>query len=676
MKKAIVILMMLITAVSPLFRGLFFSLEASACLAVLALLSFIYFLTKLTSKEDIFYNKWLLIFGVLLVLAYGLAFIDSVNPRDNLEVLVQVTGYLLFAIVLYDHYQDRKRELSIALMVPMVISAFVNALIGLMAITGAFRVLNDTLNDRRIGGTFQYANTAAVYYIIAVIFSLTLMYLADKPIYRVLLSGINTIMLLAMLLTRSRGGYIVGFSAVLLLFMIQAKGYRIKTCGSFLCSALPAFLLMMKVSNQTASQDARALTRLLIISFMASVFLAIIFEGVIILASKLKKKQLLPKALSRIIQFTAICVVIASVFLYWNKIIALMPDNIIDRFENLNMSSRSVYIRVEFFKDALKLISNNWLFGVGGGGWEVLNYGVQETYYVSRAVHNHYLEVFVDAGILAFLAFTSAIIITFFYFIRGILKAENLQKRIILAGLFSGFLALAVHATFDFDLSFVSIALLLWAIMVISTPDTKHRIKLKSSRMAPLFSVTAAILIVVNTIIAMAAFNAKKGLDLKVKNEYTKALPYYVEAIRLDPYNYRHSFELSKLYRNLGDGSNIEENKKAWYEAALSMAIRSISQNPYFPETNRLLIDLYNNLDIPLKALEYAEKVVSYQPYYDLNYRILAETYVKAAKYYRENNDYETANELLKKCIDLDPPVKAKLKEYKEEASELLSTNL
>ena len=75
MKKAIIALMILITAISPLFRGLFFSLEASAVLAILALMSFMYFLIKYTNKEDIFYNKWLLILGALLVLAYGLAFI-------------------------------------------------------------------------------------------------------------------------------------------------------------------------------------------------------------------------------------------------------------------------------------------------------------------------------------------------------------------------------------------------------------------------------------------------------------------------------------------------------------------------------------------------------------------------------------------------------------------------
>ena len=91
-------LMMLITAVSPLFRGLFYFGGLSIS-TVLALLSFIYFITKFTDKEDIFYNKWLLIFGALLILAYGLAFINSVNPRGNLEVLMHVTGYFVFAIV-------------------------------------------------------------------------------------------------------------------------------------------------------------------------------------------------------------------------------------------------------------------------------------------------------------------------------------------------------------------------------------------------------------------------------------------------------------------------------------------------------------------------------------------------------------------------------------------------
>lgn len=675
MKKIIVTLMMLITAISPLFRGLFFDLEASAFLAVLALLAFCYFMIKLTNKEDVFYNKWLLIFGTLLIVAYCLAFIPAVNPRENLSILVQVTEYLVFAIVLYDFYQDKRDKLSIALMAPMVLSAFINAIIGLEAITGAFRFLNDTLNQRRVGGTLQYANTVAIYYMIAVIFSLTLMYLLDKPIYRVLLTGTNTIILLALLLTRSRGGYIVGFASVLFLFIIQTKGYRLKTTGSFFCSALPAFLIMQKASAQTASQDTSVLTQLLLISFIATIFIATVYEGVLFLVSRTKKKLNLPKAVNLTVQIAVVCFIIISIFLLWDRIIGLIPENIIERFARISLSEKNISIRIIFDIDALKLISKNWLLGAGGGAWEVLYYGVQESYYISRAVHNHFLEIFVEAGILGFFSFTATIVLSIFYIFRGIIKADNTQKKIYMAGLFSGFVALVIHSTFDFDLSYVSMSLLLWAMIVLGTPDTKHIIKLKSSWVAPLLSVISAILILINGITAIAAYNAKKGLDFTAKKEYTSARPYYEEALRLDPYNYKYSYELSNLYSYFAYQNKNSENTMAWNEAALTMAEKSVSQNAYFPETNRALIRLYNGLNRPIEALEYAEKVVSYQPYHDKNYELLAKSYVEAAKYYAENNNYQKAEELSKKCIDIQPPVKADLKDYKEEAAIILDRN-
>lgn len=258
---------------------------------------------------------------------------------------------------------------------------------------------------------------------------------------------------------------------------------------------------------------------------------------------------------------------------------------------------------------------------------------------------------------------------------RGILKAENTQKKIYMTGLFTGFVALIIHSTFDFDLSYISIFLLLWAMIILGTPETEHMIKLKGSWTAPILSIICATLILINGTTAIAAYNAKKGLELTTKTEYTAARPYYEEALRLDPYNYKYSYELSKLYSHFSKGSSNEENLKAWKEAALSMTKRSTSQNPYLPENNRALIRLFYELNMPLEALEFAEKVVSYQPYYDLNYKLIARSYVDAAKYYAANNNYELAKELLKKCIDLQPAVETDLKYYKEEAAIILDSN-
>lgn len=679
MKKLIVFFMMLIIAISPLFRGLFFDLESSAFLAVLALLSFIYFMIKLANKEDIFFNKWLLIFGTLLIAAYCMAFIKAVNPRDNFTSLIQVTEYLVFAIILYDFYKDKRGKLSIALMAPMVLSTFINAIIGLEAITGAFKFLNDTLNNTRVGGTLQYANTVAIYYIIAIIFSLTLMYLLDKPIYRILLSGVNTIILLAMLLTRSRGGYIVGFLAILFLLIIQVKGYRLKTTFSFFCSAIPAFLIMQEVSAKTASQDAIIITKLLIISFAVTVFLAIVYEGILFFVSRIKKRLNPPKTLSRIVRIWTLILIIITIFLLKDKIISLIPDNIIERFARIGLSDNNIAIRITFDIDALKLISKNWLFGVGGGGWEVLYYGVQDFYYISRAVHNHFLEVFVEAGILGFLSFSTIIFLSLFYMVRGIIKAENTQKKIYLTGLFAGFAALVIHSTFDFDLSYVSIGLMLWAMIVSGTPEMKHIIKLKGSWAAPILLIISTALILINGITAIAAFNAKKGLKLTTKNEYTAARPYYEEALRLDPYNYKYSYELSKLYSYFSYRSNNEYNQNAWNEAALSMAERSTSQNPYLPDNTRMLIRAYYTLNRYFEGIKYAEKLIVGQPYYIVNYDLLAQGYLEAGKYYLKLGNMDTATDFFEKCSKIKTPVNAEgisnLSIYIEEALTLMEKN-
>ena len=240
--------------------------------------------------------------------------------------------------------------------------------------------------------------------------------------------------------------------------------------------------------------------------------------------------------------------IIVSIFILRNRIIGLIPDNIIERFARISLSEKNISIRIVFDIDALKLISKNWLLGTGGKSWEVLYYSVQESDYISRAVHNHFLEVFVDTGILGFLSFTSVVILTICYLIKGRIKAEETQKKLYMAGLFSGYAALVAHSTFDFDLSYVSIGLLFWIMIVLATPEVKHMIKLRRGWAAPVFTLVTAALIMINGITAIAEYNAKKALNLTVKYEYSEARRYYEEALRLDPYNYKYSFELSKLY--------------------------------------------------------------------------------------------------------------------------------
>ncbi len=672
MKKIIVFLMVLVISISPLFRGLFFYYETSVFLTVIALLSFVYFMLKVKNREDVYYNKWLLLFGSLLTAAYGLAFMTAVNPRDNISALLLVLEYLLLSIVLYDYFHDKKESFSKAFLFPIVIIGFINSVTGVEAITGAYKFLNDTLNNRRVGGTFQYANTAAIYFAIILIFSLTLMYALDKPTFRVLLTSANNIILLAMLLTRSRGGYIVGFLAIIAFMMIQKKGYRLKTAGSFICTSIPALLLVQRISSLTASEDSLSLNKLLLFSIAGTLILSLAYEIVLILISKIKKKNALPEPLAKAIPYIASTIIIIAVFLLRNQIVSLLPYNIIERFARIGLDDINVSIRLTFDKDAMKLISENWLLGTGGGSWQVLYYSIQEYFYISRAVHNHFLEIFVESGILGFIPFTAIVAISVYYMISALAKTKETKQRIYLAGFFAAFIALIIHSTFDFDLSYVSLGLLFWVMVVMSLPSNKHMIRFRKSWTVIIMVIASSALLLMNGIYAIAAYNANIGLDLKVKGDHALASNYYEEAIRLDPTNSAYTFELTKLYNSFANISQTTEKKEAWRKAALVIAQRSIVLNPYLPENNRLLIRAYYDLDMPLEGVEYAEKLIIYQPYNNANYELLAKGYLEAGKYYLEKGNYGAAKEFLEKCLDINPPEKAEgetsLWELKQEA--------
>lgn len=679
MKRVVVLLMVLIISISPLFRGLFFYYEASVFLAVIALLSFVYFMLKLRNREDVIFNKWLLLLGLLLAAAYGLAFITAVNPRDNISALLLVLEYLVLSVVLFDYFHDKKEVFSSTLLIPVIITGFINAVIGVEAITGSYKFLNDTLNDRRVGGTFQYANTAAIYFAVIIIFSLTLMYALDKPVFRILLTAANNIVLLAMLLTKSRGGYIVGFLAIIAFMLIQAKGYRLKTCGSFICAAIPALLLVQKISNLTASVDSLSLNKLLLISIVGTLILSAAYEGLMIFIFNVKKKIFLPEPLRRVIPYITAVIIVITVFLFRNQIVGLIPQSIIERFASISLNEHNIYIRLTFDKDALKLISKNWLLGTGGGSWQILYYNVQEFYYISRAVHNHFLEVFVESGIPGFTAFTAIVVMTIIYMISALAKTKESRQKIYLVGFLTAFSALIVHSTFDFDLSYVSLGSLFWVIVAMSLPSNKHAIRLGKSGKVILITIVSAVLLFMNGIYAIAAYNANIGLNLKAKGDHALASSYYEEALRLDPTNSEYTFELTKLYNAFADISQTAEQKETWRKAAFAMANRSIELNPYLPENNRLLIRTYYDLKMPLEGIKYAEKLIKYQPCNSINYELLAKGYLEAGKYFLEKGNSDSAREYLQKCLDVNPPENAEgetsLPDIKQEALILLEEN-
>ncbi len=161
-------------------------------------------------------------------------------------------------------------------------------------------------------------------------------------------------------------------------------------------------------------------------------------------------------------------------------------ENTLTRISEGEAVAEGVVTRPQIWRTTIEMIEDNFLFGVGLGG-----YGVAYTRYDKASgferveqAHNDYLQVVSDAGVVGLvlgLAFLILVIRTG----RKAISTDNLERRGFAIGALAGIFATLIHSIFDFNLHTTAVALLfltLLAILVASCSpyaddaiDDKHR---------------------------------------------------------------------------------------------------------------------------------------------------------------------------------------------------------
>ncbi len=83
----------------------------------------------------------------------------------------------------------------------------------------------------------------------------------------------------------------------------------------------------------------------------------------------------------------------------------LLPERLVSRLQQGIFSGNSFQLRIQYMKDAWKLIRCGSILGYGLGSTDNLYPAVQPFYYTSRYVHNHVLQVMTDQGLLGLIPF-------------------------------------------------------------------------------------------------------------------------------------------------------------------------------------------------------------------------------------------------------------------------------
>lgn len=674
MKKAAAYGIIILISISVLFRGLYFSYDTYGFMAGLALLSVLYFFSKISKHEPVKVNKLYMLLGILLIAAASLSFVKAVNPRENLGNVLLYAELLIIFIILYDYFHDKKQQLTQWMMVPTVFVGFIAAVVGLMSLTGRFNIWEVYNNYGRLASTFQYSNTAAVYFIVCGIFAITLVNTLKYSIFRALLVGVGNIILFAFFMTGSRAAYLVCIPLFLLLLVIQPKESKIRAGVSFFCMLAPAFVVMKGFNASTAANDNIGAAKWLAISFViaATAWLLLHLLAKLIMRDK---QVAMPKG-SGFVFAAAVLIAAILAFVFKDRLIGLLPDFIVSRVARLfeyGFNEINVLYRLEFDRDALLLSRNNWLFGYGGGGWKAMYQTVQDHNYIAVFVHNHYLQMLVDHGILGFMSFTALVAVSALGALYTLLKAKDRLMKTYAAGLLCGLLSLAGHSAVDFNLSFVSLLLLIWvmfAASAVSLPEEDGSTAAVSKRDIPLIGrwrteitggvgvmaliIISAVLFSVYSLYFAGAYNRQAAFDFVQEKDYKQARIYYEEACRLDPSNTEYAYELAKIYRYYATVTKNDKYRDTWLERARVFSEKSVKGNRNYPGYMRLLVRIYLDSEMPVEALELSQRLITCQKYNADCYELLAASYLAAADYYEKSGDLSKAKELLAECLEID----------------------
>jgi len=663
MKKFIVHIILGIIAVSALFRGLYFGYETYGIMAIISLLSFLYFFIKIRNNEEIHINKIYTVLSIVLIVAYAIAFINAVNPRANIGSILLYTELAIVFHVLYDYFYDKKMELIQEIMWMVVTIGVAVAIIGLEALTYSFSALDLTIFDKRLGSTFAYRNTAAIYLSICILFALTLINITKRPVLKCLLAGVGSINILALFMTGSRGGWLVGSGLIFIFMLIQPGSFKIKSLFSLVSMMIPIIISANKFNAYADAHDYIHATFWISFSFVSgiSLFLSYLFLTWTIKKYILKGKELIAPKGTGILAVVVVIGAIICTFVFWKQFISILPSALGNRFKNMTLNDPSILLRLENDVDALKLIANNWITGLGGGGWQAQNQSVQEVYYSITLTHDNYLQVFVESGVIGFLSYTMLITISLINLVKKFFKASGNVQKTAVSGILCGFAVLAIHSSFDFDLTYVSLDLLLWVMFTVAatkTENSNHDVKINSTinnrfiKTVPLL--TCGILISMNSLYFSAAYNGQQAMKYTKLESYKSVVLFYEEAVRLDPQNSEYTSELARTYYFLADIAQNEKEQKEWLDKAIPVGEQSVNSNKYFSPYVRTLIRIYMSVDNPEKVLEYSKILVSSERCFGSNYEVLAKAYLDAANYYAERNDIEKEKKLLNECISIE----------------------
>ena len=654
----------------PFFRGLFFKEDMFLYHIFTALVFLLIWVQKLYQK-DYTLLKTPLDWAVLAYAgAYLLSLIGAVHPGEAFYGFLRVLNYfIVFWMVtqVVKNFRDYKTILQVLLAAGTGV-----AVIGLLAATG-YSNYPAAFDGRVILSTLQYTNTTAAYLAVISLLAITLVTVEKKYSIRVIYTIAAFLMILVILCTLSKGAWLIFVIGAILLLAVMPGVNKISSLWALAVALAAAGATYTKFYPAIVAEQA-ALAYLLIGVLVVAVGM-LVWEGLVYVHNRKGYKVTLAMA-----AILLLVVLGAGGMVLSNQDSPLQAEAILEELTGLTDFSHNSYTsRADFIRWGLDIVKDHPVNGAGAGGWDALYHQYQDYLFFTTEAHNHFIQVWVEAGTIGLLAF----LVIWFLFFRAAYQTyhrartnRNTDQQILIGGTFTAAVALGIHAAIDFDLSLASIALVLWILfaLVSTAQSINNQDKPTPSKFAHLLPVANIGIAVLCTLLlfiygcsyysahkhAITASTALHAVSSdkseQEQNElFQTALKHYEKATQLNSLDAEYHADLAYVYAltYLSLKESGHQLAGQAYRQAASAIGKASKLKPYDSKVRSSLLNTANMLGDFSLTLQQAEGTILSNPY-DINgYEALVKVLAAGMKYYYQENDEGQTAQLAQKVVNV-----------------------